>query len=403
MILFLILLILLSASFSGSETALFSISPITLKSYNNSQNPRLMLIGKLMQRPREVLVTILMLNILVNILIQNTVSILFDPFHSWVLKIVVPLALTLIFGEVIPKSVAHLNHGQIAYFIAPFIHCATIVFRFIREPLAKITSWISRIFFFFLREEKKISAAELRHVLKSSEEQGVLTQVESELISGVLDLQSTLVKEHMRPRAEIRYYDIQKPVSELIHLFVDQQVSKVPVCDGDLDNLKGILTVSDYFFQKKETDLLSLLKKPYFAPESAQGWTLLRLLRDRGVDLAMVVDEYGSISGLITQEDLAEAVIGEIMDVRDTEKLYTRSSDEIIIASGKLELSEFKDLFGMSLKSEEGTVTLGGWLIEQLGDIPVTGAKYVTDQFLFHVLQAEPNRVTQIYVRRLKK
>lgn len=407
MIFLLILLILLSGFLSGSETALFSISPLTIKSYRNATDQRLLLIGRMMERPREVLVTILILNILANILIQNTVSTIFDAYQSWSLKIGVPLALTLVFGEVMPKSLALPHHAKIAYYVAPWINKAAVILRPIREPLTKVTSWISRLFFIFFREEKEISPEELRHVLKTSEERGILMPIESELIDGILDLQNSLVREHMRPREEILYYDLQEPLTHLVHLFVDQETSRLPICDGDLENLKGILTARRYFFQreqiKKPDDLLTLVKKPYYVPESTSAWTLLRNLRERGENIAMVVDEYGSISGLITQEDLVEAVVGEISDARDTKNLYTKSSEDVIIASGKLELNEFKEIFGIPLKSKDNIVTLGGWLIEQLGDIPSTGTKYATDQFLFYVLAADPNRVRRIYVRRLKK
>lgn len=407
MIFLLLFLILLSAFLSGSETALFSLSPLTVKSYRNSADSRLQLIGRMMEKSRDILVTILILNILANILIQNTVSTIFDAFESWTLKIGVPLVLTLIFGELLPKSLALPNHAQIAYRVAPIIHLAASILKPIREPLTKATNWISRIFFFSLREEREISADELRHVLVTSEERGVLLPIESELIGGTLDLQNSIVREHMRPREEILYYDIQEPFSKLVHLFVDQETTRVPICDGDLENLKGILSARRYFFHrdqmKQPADLLPFLKRPYYVPESTRGWTLLRNLRDRGENLAIVVDEYGTISGLITQEDLVEAVVGEIVDRRDTKSHYTRSSEDVIIASGKLELSEFKDIFGIALKSKENIVTLGGWLIEQLGDIPATGTKYATDQFLFYVLAAEPNRIRRIYVRHLKK
>jgi len=147
--------------------------------------------------------------------------------------------------------------------------------------------------------------------------------------------------------------------------------------------------------------LLPILKKPYYVPETTKCWALLQNLRERGESLALVVDEYGSISGLITQEDLIEAVVGEISDKRDTKSLYTRSGPDVIIASGKLELVDFEEIFHIPLKSKENVVTLGGWLIEQLGDIPVAGTKYATDQFLFYVLAADPNRIRRIYVRKL--
>ncbi len=399
-------LILVSGFLSASETSLFSLSPLTVKSYKQRSDTRLQLIFRLMQRPREVLVTILILNILANVLVQNTVSSIFAGAGSWGLKVGLPLALTLIFGEVLPKSVALPYNASIAYRVAPILKGATRCLRPLRDPLTRLTSWISRYVFFFLKDEKEISVDELRHVLHTSEEKGVLLPQECDLIGGVLDLQHSLVKEHMRPREEIHAYDILEPLSQLHHLFVDLELTRVPVYEDNLEKLLGILSVRRYFFSKSQIeqpkDLLPLLKKPTYVPETTRSWTLLMNLREKGESLAIVVDEYGSISGLVTQEDLIEAVVGEISDRRDPKSLYTRSGNDVIIASGKLELSEFKEIFGIPLRFQDNVVTLGGWLIEQLGDIPITGMQYATDQFLFYVLAAEPHRVRRVYVRCLR-
>lgn len=407
MILVLCFLILLSAWLSGAETALFSLSPLTLKSYRHAADSRLQMISRMMDQPRQVLVTILILNILANILIQNTVSSIFSADQSWWLTVGVPLVLTLVFGEVLPKALALPNHVRLSYLVAPWIHWISRGLGVMREPLTRMTSFISRFLFFFLREEKQISADELRHVLKTSEERGILMPVEADLIGGTLDLQHSQVKEHMRPRDEVLFYDLKSPLSELYDLVVEQALTRVPICDGGLEKIQGILLARQLFFHRDQIqtgkDLLPFTKKPYYLPESTRAWTALRMLRAQGISLAIVVDEYGSISGLITQEDLVEAVIGEIIDVRDVHSLYTRSSEDVIIASGKLELSELAEIFGISLKSRSHIVTLSGWLIEQLGDIPTTGTKYVTDDFLFYVLAAEPHKISRIYVRRLKK
>ncbi len=402
----LVVLVLLSACLSGSETALFSLSAFQLKSYRKSEDSRWVLVSHLMERPRDVLVTILILNILSNILVQNTVSGIFNEFESFALKVGLPLAITLIFGEVLPKSIAILNNSAIAYRVAPLIHRAAVVLSPFRKALTWITSSISRYLFFFLKEEKTMSPDELRHVLKTSEESKVLLASESRLIGGVLDLEQTSVKERMRPREEILFYDLQEPLEKLDALMIERQTTRVPICDGDLEKIVGILTTRKYFLAKpmiqKPNDLIAVLKKPYYVPESTRAYSLLRMMRERSESLAIVVDEYGSISGLITQEDLIEAVVGEISDLRDEKSLYTRSGEDVIIASGKLELDQFAEIFGEVLESKENVVTLGGWLIEQLGDIPQTGAKYRTDRFLFYVLAAEPHRVRRIYVRRIK-
>jgi CBS domain containing-hemolysin-like protein len=245
----------------------------------------------------------------------------------------------------------------------------------------------------------------LQHALKTLAKRGVLLEAESRLVRGALSLEHMHVKEEMRPREEILYYDLRDPLETIDRLMADQETSRIPVCEGGIDHIVGILTVRNYFLSRPQIrssqDLIPLLRKPYYVPETMKASALLALLRDRSESLAIVVDEYGSVTGLITQEDLIEKVVGQIADRRDEKNAYTRSGSDVIIASGKLELSTFGELFGEELQSAGGAVTLGGWLIEQLGDIPQAGAKYATDRFFFYVLAADPNRVRRIYVRRL--
>jgi CBS domain containing-hemolysin-like protein len=148
---------------------------------------------------------------------------------------------------------------------------------------------------------------------------------------------------------------------------------------------------------------LPILEKPFFAPESIPARVLLRQFYHRQESLAIVVDEYGSVSGLIALEDLVETIVGDIVDLRDDKSLYTQSGEDVIIASGKLEIAELEKIFDISLMSENHMVTIGGYLTEKLGDIPKSGTKLITEYFLFHVLSADLTRVRRVYIRRLKK
>jgi CBS domain containing-hemolysin-like protein len=130
--------------------------------------------------------------------------------------------------------------------------------------------------------------------------------------------------------------------------------------------------------------------------------TLLRQMYEKEESIAVVVDEYGSIAGIIAFEDLIEVVVGEIADRRDSKSLYTKSKSDVIIASGKLEMAEFEEIFQVALYSPNNMVTIGGWLTEQLGDIPKAGTKYMTDDFLFHVLASDPTRIRRIYIRKFQ-
>lgn len=407
LITFIVLLTFLSGFCSGSEAALFSLSITQIKTFQSDSNPRRRLIASLLSQPRDLLVTIFMLNTLVNILLQNVVSHLFGQFASWALTVGVPLILTLVFGEIIPKYLGLQNNVSFSYKVAPIINLVQSWLSPIRKATIAITTPISRLLFFYLRKEESISKEELEHVLKTSIEHGVFDEEEGELVIGYLELQDNTVKELMCPRGDILFYDIEEPLTKLIYLFVDQEVSRIPVCDKNLDNFLGIITAKQYLLHRdsiaNSRDLTPFLIKPFFVPETTSARLLMRRFKQKQEVFAMVVDEYGSISGLITREDLIELVIGEVKDPRDKNDLYTRAGRNEIIASGKLELSDFNEIFDVELKSPGNMVTIGGWLIERLGEIPKSGTKHELESFLFQVLGSTPSRIRRLYIRKLKE
>jgi putative hemolysin len=377
-----------------------------VKVYRTAEDPRKQLVWKLLDTPRELLITIIILNIIVNILIQNITSSIFGDFSGWIYTIGIPLAITVVLGEVFPKSIGMIHNTQISYRVAPLLYLAEKLITPIRRILAFVTTYVSRLLFFYLKAEEEISTDELRHALKASRRFEILNEDETQIVTGYLHLQEAQVRELMRPREDVIFYDIDEPLSKLIYLFVDQQCSRIPVCKESLDKVIGIITGHQFFLHRDALrtpqDLLPILTKPFFVPETMQASGLIRQMYSRRESLSLVVDEYGSISGLITLEDLVETVIGEIKDARDTKSRYTRSGDDILIASGKLELAEFEELFGVTLPTENNRVTLGGWLTEQLGDIPKTGTKVTSHGFFFHILSADLKRIRMVYVRRLE-
>lgn len=403
-VLLLILLIVGSGLVSASETALFSLSSMKIRAFLRDPDVRKKAVATLLSSPRDLLITLIMLNVVMNIMIQNVVASLFGDFSAWALNVGVPLGLTLVFGEVIPKSLGFANNETLSYRMSiPLTKIQKILYP-IRKALLEVTNVISRLLFFFLKKEKEISSDELKHALKISKEYGVLDEDEAQLMAGYLQLQDATVKELMRPREEILFYDLDEPLDRLIHLFVDQECTRIPVCDGGLDKVIGIMTSGQFFFYRESIrhskDLIPFLKKPFFIPEPTLALVVLEQMYEKRESLALVVDEYGSFSGLISLEDLIEVVIGEISDRRDEKSRFTRSAADVIIASGKLELTELESLFGVMIKSDH-MVTIGGWLTEQLGDIPKSGTKYMWDGLLFHVLASDKKRVRRIYIRKL--
>ncbi|MEZ5315757.1 MAG: hemolysin family protein [Chlamydiales bacterium] len=405
---FILLLIftLSSGFFSLSQIALFSISSTELKLYKYDSDKRKQLIASILSRPRDLLVTLLFCDIGSNILIQNTAANLFGSYSSWLLKVSIPLLITLLIGEIIPKTLALSYNKKLAQRVVGIIIFLEKILGPTLRLMTMITTHISHFLFFFLKREKELSKEELHHLLHSSEKTGILTLEETKLIGGYLSLTEYTVKERMHPRDEILYYNISDPINKLISLFIDKECTRVPVCDGDLQNMVGIIGAKKFFLYRKNMstgkNLIPFLTKPYYVPETILARTLLHQFFYHDVTIGIVVDEYGSISGIITQEDLYEIVVGEITDSRDEKTRYTIAGSNVIITSGKFELSEFEELFRVKLTSENNTVTLGGWLTEKLGDIPKSGTKYQSQGFLFQVLAADPNRVRRIYVRRLK-
>lgn len=400
----LIALTLFLAFASAAETALFSLSPMRVKAFSESDQPKKRLVAQLLASPRDLLITMLMLNVIMNILIQNVVSSLVGPLSGWLLNVGVPLAITLILGEVIPKSIGLANNSSFAPRIAGFLWTLQQILLPVRKALMRITSGISRTLFFYLQPEQEISGDELHHALRSSQASGILAEDEAQLMRGYLHLQESSAREFLRPREEVLFFDVGEPLSRLIHLFVDQECTRIPICEGGLDHVIGIISSGTFFLHRDELaepeEVKSLIKKPFFVPESTSALVLLEQMYEKRESLAIVVDEYGAFSGLLALEDLVEAVVGEIIDRRDEKSRYTRAGDHMIIASGKLELIELESLFGITLKSINHMVTIGGWLTEQMGDIPKSGQKYESNGLFFHVLSADEKRVRRLYIRR---
>lgn len=398
-------LTLASAFCSGSEAALFSLSPMQIKAYRFDSDPRKKLIASLLHHPSDLLVTVFMLNTLVNILLQNVASDYFGEDASWGLKVGIPLIITLFLGEIIPKDLCLKNNVRMSYFVAPLINFFHQLLRQVRKITIAITLPISRIIFFYLKKEENISQHELSHVLKTSEQHGVLHPEEAKLVWGYLELQDSVVKEIMCPKEDVLFYEISEPLSKLIHLFVDQECSRIPVCKGDLDQILGVITAKNFFLCPDELfsgeDLLKILEKPFYIPETTPVRVLLQKFDETQLVIALVVDEYGTITGLVSQEDIAEVVIGEITDRRDINPLFTRAGKEEIIASGKLEIEEFNNIFSVELSNPSNMITIGGWLIDKLGEIPKGGSSFQMDGFLFQILAADPNRIRRLYIRKV--
>lgn len=395
----LLLLTYWGAWISSTETALFSLPSQKVKLFAQDKDPKKKLISRLLAHPRDLLVTVFMINTAVNIVLQNVASDLFKA-NSWSLKVGVPLLFTLIFGEIIPKYIGLQNNISLSMKVAPTVEKLQNALRPIRTFIIYITAPISKLLFFFLRKENSITKAEIEHALQTSLKHGVLSKEEAELVAGYLNLQDLSVKELMQPKEDIHFYDTTKPLSELEALFADEECTRVPICKGSLDQVLGVLSAITYFKKGKPKDFLPLLSKPYYVPETMEAKALLKKMNLDEQVVALVVNEYGSIQGLISKEDLIEVIVGQIEDPASIQALHIVSNKNEVICSGKWELVEFNDFFGADLESDEGMVTIGGYLTEILGTIPKPGDAIERDGFLFQVLAASSTRVLRLFIRK---
>lgn len=401
-----VFLVLCSAFFSSSEVALFSLSSLKVNTYKKDSDPKKRLIAELLDRPKDLLVTIFMLNTSINIVLQNIFSKIFGESAGWQLKVGVPLAITLIFCEILPKNLGMQNNEWIAYRAVPLIRFFHNSLSFLRKLALAVSYPITKILSAGLRKEEQISEEELEHVLEASERHGVLHPDEAVLARGYLKLHTTTVKEIMVPKEDVLYYDVREPITKLMHLFIEQQCSRIPVTKGALDQVLGVIDAKDFFLHSPQiTDgdrLLSFVQKPFFVPETTVVQSLMQQFSERAHVFALTIDEYGSVAGCISREDIVELVIGDISDKRDARPLYTVAGEKEIIASGKFELADFNEHFDVRLESPENMVTIGGWLIEKVGEIPKSGKAYDLEGFLFQVLSADPRRIRRLYIRRTK-
>lgn len=405
LIILLVILTLGSSFFSLSQIAFFSLSTAQIKLFAQSSNHQKNLVAKLVRNPQALLVTLLMCDISINILIQNTVANIFEETNQWVLKVGIPLVITLLFGELIPKVIAFPYNETISWRIAPLVH----FFHWILAPVLKVltycTNVVYRIMFGFLRKSPDLTRKELDLIVSHSAKTKILSEDEVNLLRGYLSLSDTTVKNRMVPRHELFTYDVNQDLKQLVKLFAHKDLSRIPVIDGDLDHLLGIIDAQTYFIHSDKIttsqDLISLLKPPLYVPETITAKAVLKKLFQNQRFLAVVLDEYGSVNGVISREDLYEVVTGEIVDRHEEKTPYTQVNDSSIIASGKLEIQDFEQLFHLKLPNEKKCSTLGGWLTEMMGDIPKAGAKFSTEKFFFHVLAADPNRIRRVFIKKI--
>lgn len=397
--------IALGAICSLLVASLFSLTKAQLKRFSHHPNARARHIAKLMNRPLDVLITLLSLDVLGGILSQNAASNLVagNGEESFVLKVALPWLVWVMFAELLPKIIGMQHNVRVALWAGRFLWIFDLALGAPRRFLVAATQIIARALFGFLKDPPPISTRELINSVNTAEGSSILTPWEKEVISGVLSLESVQVRQIMTPRSEIAAFDIDRPIGELHQLLLERGRDKIPLVRGTLDHFLGILFARDFLRAAPNNgeELLPLVKKPLFIPETLSvNMGLLCQMQESDQVLALAVDEYGVVSGLITLENLLGHIVGTHRSARGGKRRFWQMEDRAFIASGRWELDDAEEVLGIPFTHRKNLVTLGGFLTAEFGDIPKAGVKIPFGGHTFSILAADPNRVRRVHIRR---
>jgi gliding motility-associated protein GldE len=404
----LVLLILLSGFFSGSETALVSLNRIKLKKLAEDGDKRALIIEGLLKHPNRLLATILVGNNLVNISAAAiATSLAIDFFGSKGVGIAtgVMTLLILLFGEVTPKGFAIRNAENISLSIAhPMEFLVKALYPVVRI-LTAMTKPVIRRFGGEFRFSPYVTEDEIKMLVDVGEKEGVIEKDEKELIHGVFEFSDTNAVEVMVPRIDMKCLNINESIDDAVKFIRKTGHSRIPVYEKNIDNIVGILYSKDIFGRSKGEragiSLRSLLRPAYFIPETKKLDDVLREMQARRTQMAIVVDEYGGTEGLVTMEDVLEELVGEILDEYDTEESMVRIIDDYTaMVDAKTSIDDLNEAMDIHLPEEEFE-TVGGLIFNTLGKIPKAGDKVRINSTTMIVEKMRGRRISKVKV--LKK
>lgn len=405
----LVVLLFLSAIISGSEVAYFSLSSTDLSTLKENTGASEKRVIQLLEKPRELLATILIMNNLVNVAIVTL-----STFLSWEIvgsqsskgQVVVVLTfivtfILVFFGEVVPKVYATQNNFQFAKKMATFLEISRTVVRPLSYLLMSISNIIEK------RVSKRgydISMDQLNHALQLTTPDHM--DEGNDILKGIVNFSTLSVRQVMKSRLDITAIDIELDYHELMDRINKSGYSRIPVYKETIDKIEGILYIKDLlpYLEKDETfQWQKLLRAGFFIPESKKIDSLLRDFQDKRVHLAIVVDEYGGTSGLITLEDIIEEIVGEINDEFDEDDIaYNKLDNNTYIFEGKTSLNDFCKIINVDANIFEeikgDSESLGGLLLEINSKLPRVGEKIKFDRFVFTIVSVDARRIKRVRV-----
>jgi putative hemolysin len=399
------ILLVCSAFFSGSEAALFSLNTVQVERLRERGGIVGRIIAALLQRPTNLIITFLVGNEIVNVALAVTATsfalILYGEGGEYI-AIVATTILLLLCGELTPKSLAVRYPEQISQLVAWPIQAFAYVIAPLRWGLRKLVDAVMGEH--AERPISLITTEEFRTLVEISEDEGIIDQHERHLIQRVFEFAGHRVSQIMTPRTDIFALDVSEDLATALPQVKDNRFSRIPVYEGTIDQTIGILYAKDLLPYSRhpelEVKLRDLLHPVFFVPESKRIDDLLREFQRNKVHMAIVVDEYGGVSGLVTMEDALEELVGEIVDEFDIEEVLCQQIDpQTYVVSAKLPLDEFNAKLGVSIPWE-GADTIGGQVFHLFGKLPKRGESVSAHGLTFTIEHIKGTRILEIRVRR---
>jgi len=397
-------MLIISAFFSASETSFMSVSRIKLKKLAESRVKNAQTVLDLLANPHKLLTTILLGSNLANIAasaLATDISLKIFP-GELALAIVTGIMtfLILVFTDITPKSVALRHNYTIAFFAAPLLNFFELVFSPAIWFIGKITGWIINIFG-GVPTTKSMTEEEIRSIVSIGAEEGAINKQELEWITRIFRLNDITVDQVMTSRTEIDALPSKTKLSSLGDFFSNVPYSRIPVYEGALDNIVGVFYVKDgleYFSRQKRSATIDKIMRPaYFVPATKKIDKLLREFQRKRIHIAMVVDEYGVLQGIVTIEDIIEEIVGEIRDEDEPEVKIEKAGENAWVADGTIELSDLNKELGSNFQSDE-VDTVSGLILKTIDRIPKKNEKIKIGNYLFHIKQLSGTKIERVRI-----
>ncbi len=403
------ILLFLSAIVSGAEVALFSLSQKDIDDTLQENVSKGKIISDLLDKPKKLLATLLVANNFLNIGVVILFSFIgrniFANVNSVVLKFVLEVALVtfliLLFGEVLPKVYASRNNVKFAKRFAYSISILDKLLSPISLPMRSVTLYLHNK---LGRQKNNFSINQLSQALELTDSEGTSTE-EQKILEGIVSFGNTDTKQVMSPRIDIFALEISESFSAICPKIIEKGFSRIPVYRDNIDQIEGVLFVKDLLphIDKDDFDWASLIREPFFVPENKKLDNLLKDFQSLKSHLAIVVDEYGGTSGLVSLEDVIEEIVGDISDEFDDENLnFSQIDEKNFLFEGKINLKDFYRIVDVDedvFESHKGEAeTLAGFILEILGNFPKKDQKVAFENCVFTIETVDKKRVKQIKV-----